>query len=277
MEVIASGAMKRSHRMHKRMIRALPVVVLAVWGFTVPSQGEEGGEGADGGYEGGRGLITLEGPSGLFINPTSATLPKDAYTAQYCVFFPDNQSSLVGHGIYAGFGATDDLEMGAIANVIDLPDSSSHLEGAGPYIRYRLRKDDGVYPQLALGGYSRIGDEALTKYGIFAAAYKRVPLQEEGYLRALGFHAGIRQLWFDDDVAEDNTWAGYLGGEIQFPLRIYAVTEVTSRDSDVAKHIPYSVGLQWRAPGIAMSMAAIQNGNNDELSFYYGIGASHHF
>jgi len=40
-------------------------------------------------YEAGRGLITLEGPSGMFINPTSATLPKGAYTAQYCLFFPE--------------------------------------------------------------------------------------------------------------------------------------------------------------------------------------------
>ena len=28
-------------------------------------------------YEGGRGLLTLQGPSGMFINPTSGTLPCD--------------------------------------------------------------------------------------------------------------------------------------------------------------------------------------------------------
>src|SRR5688572_26767682 len=37
------------------------------------------------GYEGGRGLITLEGISGMFLNPTSGTLPARSLTAQYCV------------------------------------------------------------------------------------------------------------------------------------------------------------------------------------------------
>jgi len=93
----------------------------------------------------------------------------------------------------------------------------------------------------------------------------------------VGLHAGVRQKWFHPDVPNDDTFAGYLGGELQLPLRVYAVSEITSRDRDVARHIPYSLGLQWRAAGIAMSMAAIQNGNTSDLSFYYGIGVSHSF
>jgi len=46
-----------------------------------------------------RGLITLEGPSGMFINPTSATLPQGRIILNYCVFVPTLPEGvgLVGH------------------------------------------------------------------------------------------------------------------------------------------------------------------------------------
>src|SRR5687768_12635254 len=49
-------------------------------------------------YEAGRGLLTLQGPSGMFINPTSATLPQGKFTLQYCNFYPENQTEVVAHG-----------------------------------------------------------------------------------------------------------------------------------------------------------------------------------
>src|SRR5215204_4899285 len=55
-------------------------------------------------YEAGRGLLTLEGPTGMFINPTSATLPQGAYTAQYCTLFPNTDDEIVGHGWMASYG-----------------------------------------------------------------------------------------------------------------------------------------------------------------------------
>lgn len=228
------------------------------------------------GYEAGRGLITLEGPSGMFINPTSATLPQQAYTLQYCVFFPENETDVVGHGLFAGYGVTDKLEVGGIANFIDI-DDGDNLTAGGPFARYRLTKDEGNIPQLSVGFYSRLGDEELEKYALFLAAYKRIPLQETGALRSLGIHAGIRQLWLDSDADPDDAFAGYGGLELQFPLRLYAVGEITSKDSDLNENVPYAFGLQWRAAGVAMSLAGIQNGNTDDVSFYYGIGYANSF
>ena len=82
-------------------------------------------------YEAGRGLITLEGPSGMFINPTSATIPKGYSTIQYCMFLPNQNTDVIGNGFYGAFGITDWFEVGAIGKYIDTP-SGGNPGGAGP-------------------------------------------------------------------------------------------------------------------------------------------------
>ena len=106
----------------------------------------------------------------------------------------------------------------------------------------------------------------------FSAAYKRLPIDENGPLKAVGFHAGVKHLGLDSDLPEDTTLAGYGGAELQLPLRCYLVGEVTSKDDDFNRHTPYAYGLQWRAAGIAMSFAGIQDGSREDASFFYGIG-----
>lgn len=257
--------MKTHHPVGSSIVARVAAGILA-FGLAGAVQAQEAG------YEGGRGLITLEGPSGMFINPTSATLPEKAYTGQLCVFFPNNKTDVVGTGFLAGYGVSDDLELGATGNYINI-DGADDLSGGGPFVRYRFMKDDGTVPQLSAGAYSRFGDQELRKYGVFLAAYKRVPIANDGFVRSVGFHAGVRQMWFDDDVSpEDSSLVGYGGAELQLPLRIYAVGEVSTKDSGLQNDVPYAFGLQWRAPGIAMSVAGIQDGNLDDPSFYYGIG-----
>ena len=226
-------------------------------------------------YEGGRGLITLDGPSGLFLNPTSGTLPERASTIQYCVFFPDNRNDVVGHGVLAAYGFTDEFEFGGIATLLDFDGGDPSERGAGgPFARYRFTKDDGFIPQISLGASARVGDTLLNKYSVFVASYKRIPIDEDGILRSIGFHGGLKELFFDSDRPEEDSFSVYGGIEVQFPLRLYAVGEVQTKDTDINEHVPYSFGAQWRAPGIAMSIAGIQNGGTSDISFYYGIGGS---
>jgi len=222
-------------------------------------------------YEAGRGLITLEGPSGLFINPTSATLPENTFTLQYCVFTPNNDGSVIGHGGLAAYGVTDWLEIGATANYISL-EGAGDLENAGPFARVRLLKNDGWVPQVSVGAYSRFGDEARESVSAFAAAYVRCPVAENGIVKALGFHAGIRNSW--NDLADD-LFAGYLGAELQLPYRLYLVGEVQTQDDE--EEVPYSFGMQWRLGGINISVAGIQNGNLEDPGFYFGIGTALNF
>jgi len=229
-------------------------------------------------YEGGKGLITLEGPSGMFINPTSGTMPEGYGTAQYCLFFPNNETDVVGHGLMGSYGVTDAVEIGASGNYVDLRAAGDELTGGGPFARVRLAKDDGTIPQVSVGAYSRFGDDALEKIGIFAAAYKRLPISEDGAVKAVGLHAGVKQLYLDDKANPvDDTFSGYAGVEVQLPMRVYAVGEVTSKDDDLNTRTPYAYGVQWRAAGIAMSLAMIQDGNLQEASFYYGIGFAQPF
>src|SRR2546423_12947036 len=44
-----------------------------------------------------RGLITLEGPSGMFLNPTSATVPQGTFDAGYCLILTDRETKKLGN------------------------------------------------------------------------------------------------------------------------------------------------------------------------------------
>ena len=59
-------------------------------------------------HEANGGLVTLAGPSGMFINPTSTTLPQGAFTAQYCFFLPDfDFKETMAHRSMFAYGVTD--------------------------------------------------------------------------------------------------------------------------------------------------------------------------
>ncbi len=223
-------------------------------------------------YEAGRGLITLEGPSGLFINPTSATLPAGAFTGQYCFFLPENDSDPWGHGLMLAYGVTDWLEVGAIGNYVDV---SGDPIGGGPLARIRLTKDEGWVPQISIGGYSVFGDDPVARYGAFGAFYKRIPIDENGFVKSIGIHGGLRKTWHDG--AFEDVFNVYGGLEIQLPARFYLVGEVSTRDDDAQKEVPYAFGIQWRAGGINVSVAGIQDGTLDEPGFYFGIGTALNF
>lgn len=225
-------------------------------------------------YEGGRGLITTEGPSGLFINPTSGTMPAHAATLQYCFLLPTNDfSEVMGHGMLLGYGVTDFIEIGAIANYIDF-DQGDDPSAVGPYVRARLLKDSGFIPEVSIGYYGKFGDDALDQQAIFAALFKRIPIGDEsGVVKSFGVHTGVRQVW--DTPEDDETFQVYGGVEMQLPLRFYLVGEV-STDNKVGT-TPYAYGVQWRLGGVNISVAGVQAGNFDEDAFYFGIGSQMSF
>lgn len=225
-------------------------------------------------YEGGRGLLTIQGPSGLFINPTSGTLPAHAFTAQYCFLLPNNSTSpFMAHGAMMAYGVTDWLELGAVLTVVDIANPRA-LDpfGAGPLIRVRLLKDDGLIPQLSIGGYSRFGD--IETYNVFLALYKRVEINRDGFLRSVGFHAGMRETWIGKGGDVSDAPVGYFGMEFQLPARFYVVGEVSTHDLDSGGNkTPYAFGVQWRAGGINVSAAFTNPGALRDPSFYFGIGS----
>jgi hypothetical protein len=216
-------------------------------------------------YEAGRGLLTLQGPSGMFINPTSATLPANTFTAQYCFFLPENTGDIWGHGAMASYGVTDWLELGALGSYVDLP--GDNPGGVGPLARLRLTQNDGWIPQTSIGGYGVFGDDPVERYSMFAAFYNRIPIADNGFVKSLGIHTGFRQTWVTDD---DRAYV-YGGLEVQLPYRLYLVGEVSTTDAG-SDQTPYAYGLQWRARGINISTAQILQGGAEDAGFFFGIG-----
>ena len=227
-------------------------------------------------YEGGRGLLTMEGPSGLFINPTSGTLPAHAFTAQYCFSMPNNDTAVVWHGTMISYGVTDWLEVGAVFTAFDFDRDvtpASDIAGAGPLVRLRLLKQNGFIPQLSIGGYMRLG--GIESYNAFIALYERFEISRDGFLQAIGVHAGVRESWkYKGLLDRSDAPVGYLGLEFQLPYRFYVVGEVSTQDRDSGgDFVPFSAGVQWRAGGVNLSAAFLNTGLFSEPSFYFGIGS----
>lgn len=220
------------------------------------------------------GNITVEGPTGMFLNPTSTGLDAKEFIAQYCVAILEvNDNNLVGHNAIASYGFTDWFELGAMLVVVDLDDAGNDqaIATGGPFARIRLLKEKELYPELSLGGISLIGHDAIEKHTIFFAAGKTLGLKKMGSPVDVRLHAGLRQFWLESG---DDDLVGYFGLEVQLPKHLYLVSEV-STEPDGATETPYSIGIQARHPeGYGLSLAAIQPGDQDEPGLFVGIGVN---
>lgn len=221
-------------------------------------------------YVGGRGLITDELVTGMFLNPTSGTLRQYEFTLQYCaLIFHAGDQTAVGHGALAGFGITDWLEVGAQGLIVDLPGNEDNPNVAGPQVRVRLLKDEAGFPEVSVGGIFLFGDEALEKHTAYVAASKGFKISDTGLLRGVRAHAGFRQAWVE--VGEDLS-IFYVGGELQLPRYVYIVAEVSTKDGGLTK-VPWAVGVQVRHPdGFGLTLALVQTGTLKDLAVYVGVG-----
>lgn len=218
------------------------------------------------------GLITYEGPAGLFINPTSSTLPRGSLTAQYCFLVYDQRDrTVMWHQGMAAYGITDWLEVGAIG-VVESFDSSNHtIAAGGPLLRLRVLPEGGLLPELSVGGFLREGNDLLTRRTVFAAASRRFPIADDGIVRALRLHAGVRQFWQDGRVNEGDASILFVGAELELPNGVFLVGEVSTKD-DVFRRTPFAVGIQVRRGSFGFTGSVLQTGNQDGIGVYLGIG-----
>ena len=228
-----------------------------------------------------RGLITLEGPSGMFINPTSATLPQGTFILNYCVFVPTLPEGVgvVGHGLLLSYGVRDWLEIGFVGNLIDLsldgpPSREDTFVFGGPMARIRLLRDREWWPELSVGTYVKLGTPANVSNGenAFVDVSKTIPICEQGFLKTVTFQAGFREAWLDDEAPVSSISRAYGGIEVQLPYHFYAVAEITQRDNRIDHRVPWAAGLQWRGRNFGCTIAALQNGSEDGPGFYFGVG-----
>ena len=225
-----------------------------------------------------RGLITLEGPSGMFINPTSATLPQNEFILNYCVLFFDTDTDVVGHGILLSYGVRDWLEIGFVGNLLDInspgpPSREDTFVVGGPMARIRLLRDREWWPELSVGCYVKWGSPAFNNANAFVAISKTIPIDEKGFLKTVTFQGGFREAWLDDSAAVSNVNRVYGGLEVQLPWRLFLIGEVTQRAPlpGGPREIPYAAGIQWRGRNFGCSLAALQDGTQSRPGIYFGV------
>src|SRR3954463_9553039 len=61
-----------------------------------------------------RGLVTSEGPSGMFINPTTATLPQGILAFADCSVLTSQDTDVLGNHMFSSYGVRDWLEVGVV-------------------------------------------------------------------------------------------------------------------------------------------------------------------
>jgi len=221
-------------------------------------------------YVGGRGLITEELATGMFINPTSGTLPQYQGTVQYCaLIFKVADNTVVGHGAIATFGVTDWLEVGGGGLLADLPGPADDPVVGGPQVRLRLLKDERWLPEMSVGGVFLFGDKELEKNTVYIAASKGVKVSDTGFVRSARGHIGFRQAWVE--VGEDGSF-GFVGGEIELSNHLFTVAEVSNKAGGATK-VPWAAGIQVRHPGgFGFTLAAVQTPLSDKVAVYVGVG-----
>lgn len=221
-----------------------------------------------------RGLVTLEGPSGMFLNPTSTTLPQGVFAIGYCSVLTNQDTDILGNHMFVSYGVRDWLELGVVASMIHFSMNDELPEGdygyAGPMARVRLRRDFGMWPEVSLGGYAKLGTDAFDSKNVFIAVSKTLLIDEKGFLKTITFQGGFRESWLE--APDRNTNRFYGGIEVQFLHNLYAVGEVTQFASRKDQFTPWAAGLQWRGKKFGLSAAIVQSGDDKPPSIYLGIG-----
>lgn len=221
-----------------------------------------------------RGMITLEGPSGMFLNPTSATLPQGTFAFGYCFVLTSQSTDVLGHSMFFSYGVRDWLELGVVANMFNFRTAGELPEGSygtgGPMARIRLLRDRQCWPEISLGAYSKMGTDNFDSSNVYLAVSKTVPIDEKGFVKTVTFQGGFRESWLQG--SDRNTNRFYGGLEVQLPHNFYLIGEVTQFAKRKDEFTPWAAGIQWRGRRFGFTAAMVQSGDDDPPSIYLGVG-----
>lgn len=218
------------------------------------------------------GLVTVEGPTGMFLNPTSRSSEAGTFKTQLCgTSLPRVDGNVAVYQLVATYAIADWFEVGGQWQSVS-PDKDNHLNIGGPQARLRLLQESDVLPELSIGGYLKEGEDALSQRTAYTAASKFFDIENAGIINQVGLHTGFKYLWQDSDFNESNGAIGYLGAELGLVKNLHLVGEVSLKD-DVYDRTPFSYGLQVRHPdGFGFSLAAIQTGFDSRPAVFIGVG-----
>jgi hypothetical protein len=222
-----------------------------------------------------RGLVTAEGPTGMFLNPTSATLPQGEFAFGFCSVLTNQDTDILGHHMFFSYGVRDWLELGVVADLFNFDITGGEVPQGdygtgGPMVRIRLLRDRESWPEISLGAYSKWGTDNFDSSNVYLAVSKTVPIDEKGFLKTVTFQGGFRESWLE--APDRNTNRFYGGLEVQLPHNLYLVGEVTQFARRKDEFTPWGAGIQWRGRVFGLSAAIVQSGDDNPPSIYLGIG-----
>ena len=222
-----------------------------------------------------RGLVTSEGPSGMFINPTTATLTQGTWAFGYCSVLTNQDTDILGNHMFISYGARL-----ARARCGRSHAQRDHRRPGATQGRLRHRRTDGPSPlaprrrQLARNKYRRLCDDGDRRVGFQERlprwVSKTVPIDEKGFVKTVTFQGGFRESWIE--APDRNTNRFYGGVEVQLPHNIYLIGEVTQFSHRKDEFTPWAAGIQWRGRRFGLTAAIVQSGDDDPPSIYLGIG-----
>lgn len=254
----------------KIIIATVTVVLLSLSAVALAAQNAEGD------YVGGRGVITVTGPTGMFLNPTSGiAVPKGGITTQACLAalpVVDNTEHHILLYYMAAYAPLDWLELG-FQGIMAQQNSDTHLAAWGGQVRGRFVKDEEWWPEVSVGFSMFEGPQThVERRDVYLALSKHFKFHDGKFFRGIRFHSGGR--FWSSPVADD-TVAGYGGGEIELYPGIWFVGEVQTRDGEVDRFTPYAFGVQGRAKnGWGVTLAGVQTGGTGYVNFPGRPGAS---
>lgn len=232
-----------------------------------------------------RGVITIDGVPGMFLNPTSGTLKKDEISIQACISTQDWLGDDVHwKGAFIGYGCSDRFELGFSHAGLDNRTDHKVVDANGPALRYRFLDENVSGWEGSVGAYWRPGSKYVERTGGNLAFSRKI-----GNMRAereVRLHLGVRTFkqdgwwigkWLGSQqysLAKDSATLVYGGVEVQLPGHLSAIAEVSSK-GDYFSKTPWAVGLQYKmAGGLGCSLGAVQPGYAKSAGFFFGIGVA---
>jgi hypothetical protein len=229
---------------------------------------------------GSHGAITLEGAPGMFLNPTSGTLPRGQFAFNACVSsFQSQADTLTWGGALGTYGLSDDLELGYAWGRYDNHTDRKIFHVGGPALRWRFLRETSGRPEMAVGYVGRFGDGVIERQTGYLALSKLVSRKSARH--GVRLHAGVRAFrqdpdqvgkWFASSLTRRSATIPYAGVSVALSRDFDAVGEFSGKGSYSPK-TPWAIGVQFHRPnGFACTLSLMQLGYAKRPAVFFGIG-----
>jgi hypothetical protein len=221
------------------------------------------------------GLITKEGPTGMFLNPLAEVSPPKTINAQTCWLRQELPAGVAHWNIFMlAHTLPTATELGLLGN-LNSPEGRS-VEGAiGGFLRQLVVPEAqwlSITPAFAVGAtgfHTDIGTEGFnTRATAFAALSKTLTSPE--FPVQVRMNLGGRFVNFAEPTDSSDV-TGYIGLELGVLRNLRLIGEVNTQ-TKVDTTTPFAVGLQLSLAKLGISVAAINTGQADTPGLFFGIG-----